>query len=70
MLCCTPYTPHQPHHVKPSPDYSSLLLLPRKQNLVLASSGLASLQLLQVPVANLHVAAVVVHAFGELLRGG
>lgn len=38
-------------------------------NLVLASSGLAGLQLLQVPPADLHVAALLVHALGELLRG-
>lgn len=37
-------------------------------HLVLASGSLASLQLLQVPVANLHVATVVIHALGELLR--
>ena len=38
-------------------------------SLVLAGGGLAGLQLLEVPVANLHVAAVVVHALCELLRG-
>lgn len=43
---------------------------PFQRRLVLARSGLASLQLLQVPVANLHVAAIVVHALGELLRSG
>lgn len=37
--------------------------------LVLAGGGLASLQLLEVPVADLEVALVVVHALGELLRG-
>lgn len=35
--------------------------------LVLASSGLASLELLEIPVADLHVAAVVIHALGEVL---
>lgn len=37
--------------------------------LVRASSSLAGLELLKVPVANLHVALVVVHALGESLRG-
>ena len=36
--------------------------------LVLARSGLARLQLLEVPVANLHVAILLIHALGELLR--
>lgn len=38
-------------------------------DLVLASSGLASLELLEVPAADLHVAALLVHALGEGLRG-
>lgn len=38
-------------------------------HLVLLSSLLASLELLEVPVADLHVAAVVVHALGEALDG-
>lgn len=37
--------------------------------LVRAGGGLAGLELLEVPVADLHVAAVVVHALGEALRG-
>lgn len=36
---------------------------------VLASGGLAGLELLEVPAADLHVARVVVHALGEVLRG-
>jgi len=36
-------------------------------DLVLASSGLAGFQLLQIPIADLHVALVVVHALCELL---
>ncbi len=36
-------------------------------NLVWAGSGLAGLELLEVPVADLHVAAIVVHALGEAL---
>jgi len=37
--------------------------------LVLAGGGLARLELLEVPVADLHVATVVVEALGELLGG-
>jgi hypothetical protein len=37
--------------------------------LVLASSGLASLELLKVPVTDLHVAAVLVEALCEVLGG-
>lgn len=37
--------------------------------LVGLSSSLASLELLKVPVADLHVATVLVHALGELLGG-
>ena len=36
--------------------------------LVLARRGLADLELLEVPAADLHVAALLVHALGELLR--
>lgn len=36
--------------------------------LVRAGSGLAGLELLEVPVADLHVASVVVHALGEALN--
>lgn len=38
-------------------------------HLVLLSSSLASLELLEVPSADLHVAAVLVQALGELLGG-
>lgn len=38
-------------------------------SLVGGSGGLAGLELLEVPVADLHVAAVVVHALGEALDG-
>lgn len=37
--------------------------------LVLTSSSLAGLELLEVPVADLHVAALLVHALCELLGG-
>lgn len=37
--------------------------------LVLASSSLAGLELLEVPPADLHVAALLVHTLGELLGG-
>lgn len=46
----------------PKPSHAS--------RLVLAGSGLAGLQLLQVPPADLHVSAVVVHALGEAGRRG
>jgi hypothetical protein len=39
------------------------------QHLVLAGGGLAGLELLKVPVADLHVAVVVIHALGEALGG-
>lgn len=39
------------------------------RNLVRGGGSLASLELLEVPVADLHVAVVVVHALGEVLGG-
>lgn len=39
------------------------------RRLVGLGGGLASLELLKVPVADLHVAVVLVHALRELLRG-
>lgn len=39
------------------------------RGLVLAGGGLAGLELLEVPVADLHVAAVVIQALGEALGG-
>jgi len=41
--------------------------LPMQPRLVLPSCRLASLELLEIPVADLHVAALLVHALGELL---
>lgn len=38
-------------------------------HLVVLGSSLAGLELLKVPIADLHVAAVLVHARGELLGG-
>lgn len=58
-----------------SPFPFLLHLLPSKSsrrdrgNLVLASSSLAGLELLEVPAADLHVALLLVHALGEGLRG-
>lgn len=48
--------------------YRIIILYPSLR-LVLASGGLASLELLKVPVADLHVAAVLVEALCEVLGG-
>lgn len=48
---------------------ASCFLLQQYTGLVLAGGGLASLELLEVPVTDLHVAAVVVEALGEALSG-
>lgn len=48
----------------------ALLFQPATANLVRLSSSLASLQLIQVPSADAHVALVVVHALAEILHVG
>lgn len=62
VIICTPIAEQsQLNALRPS-----LPLIPFCNiHLVLASSRLAGLQLLQVPPANLHVSAVVIHALGE-----
>lgn len=52
-------------HLAPAHSYSCSA----RDALVLAGGGLARLELLEVPVADLHVATVVVEALGELLGG-
>lgn len=49
--------------------YSSFHARPSTSARLLVGGSLASLELLEVPVADLHVSAVLVHALGEVLRG-
>jgi len=60
-----PRLPFQPLQISFSSSSSQQA---ERRSLVLASSRLASLELLQVPPADLHVAALLVHAPRELLR--
>ena len=74
-----PHFPHFPRDQNPKkPDVVLQLLHPppllspspltqTSSHLELLSSLLASLQLLQVPIADGHIAAVLIHALGELL---
>ena len=60
------------HRVQPKTPQlrSNIQLRPQRgKGLVLAGSGLAGLELLEVPAADVHVALVLVHALGEGLGG-
>ena len=62
------HAPCEPHPLMPSlpPSHQTRTCA---RHLVLAGGGLAGLELLEVPVANGHVAGMLVHALGEVLRG-
>ena len=60
--------PPSTHLSFPNPN-PSVPPAPSVNALVVAGGGLAGLELLEVPVADLHVALVVVHALGEVLGG-
>lgn len=61
--------PRSLRHLSVRPATPHIYTITACSALVLARGSLASLELLEVPSADLHVAALLVHALGELLRG-